>query len=252
MNNDLKKTRFKAQLQKIKTKEAQQREKIKKLIIRHKDDFLTALEKNWRDWILQPLTKIFNLLNIRANYITYAGCILIAIAIWLYFKDYEIKWQLLILALAGISDIIDGPTARNNNDVTILGTWLDHIRDGFFVIWTSYFIYQHQLLSLELILIIWILQIILVWITLKDFLIRYLQGLPNEEEEKLIHKFSMDNLQASIIGRLQFSCWGLGYLFLALSLLIPNPMLVTIGQSLIILEIIFGGLNILESYQKTL
>lgn len=228
------------------------RKKIKQIVIRRKDGFLTALEKNWRDWLFTPLTKFFRLTGIRANHITYVGFILIAAAIWMYFKDYELKWQILVLTFAGLSDMIDGPTARNNDDITILGTWLDHIRDGALVAWASFLLYDYRILEIEIIAIVWILQIVMLWILLKDFLIRYLQNLSKEEGIHLIHQFSLDNLQASIVGRLYFFCWTVGYLFLFLSTIYSQPQFILVGQVLIVLEIIFSALAILESYQKAI
>lgn len=213
---------------------------------------LTALEKNWRDWSLRPLTRVFRAFGIRANHITYAGFLLIGFAIWGYFKNYDFLFQFFILVLAAISDAIDGPTARNNDDVTVLGTWLDHIRDGFLVAWASFLIYGFGLLGGEIILIVWALQILLIWISVKDFLIRYLRGLSEEEEKVLIDDFSLDNMQASLIGRLQFVCWTLSYGFLFLYLFFPDPAFITIGQALIILEIIFSAMNISDAYQKAI
>ncbi|MCL5017356.1 MAG: CDP-alcohol phosphatidyltransferase family protein [Patescibacteria group bacterium] len=223
--------------------------KIKKIIIKRKDDFLTALEKNWRDFLLKPLTNLFFKANISANQITYFGFILILLAIFMYLADYRLSWQLFILTLAAISDAIDGPTARNNDDITIKGTWLDHIRDGFLVAWASFLIYKFNLLSEEILLIIWSLQIILVWVNLKDFFIRYLHALDNESN-KILEDFSLDNFQASVIGRLQFFFWTVSYGSLLLSTLVNIPILITIGQALIVIEIILSSLNILESYQK--
>ncbi|MHB9019989.1 MAG: CDP-alcohol phosphatidyltransferase family protein [Minisyncoccota bacterium] len=228
----------------------EKQQRIKKIIIKRKDDFLTALEKNWRDFLLKPLTNLFFKFNISANQITYVGFGLIFLAIYMYFAKYDIKWQILILTLAAISDAIDGPTARNNDNVTIKGTWLDHIRDGFLVAWASYLIYSFKLLNLEIIIIVWALELLLLWINIKDFLIRYLQ-IVNNETDHLIEEFSLDNLQASVIGRLQFFCWTVGYGLLLLTILVKAPTLLIVGQAAIVLEIIFAALNILESYQKT-
>lgn len=240
-----------APIRRLREKGREERAKIRKIVIKRKDDMLTALEKNWRDWSLRPLTRIFRVLGIRANHITYVGFLLIGFAIWGYFKNYDFIFQFLILVLAAISDAIDGPTARNNDDVTVLGTWLDHIRDGLLVAWASFLIYGFGLLSGELILTIWMLQLLLVWISVKDFLIRYLRGLSAEEERVLIDNFSLDNLQASLIGRLQFVSWTLGYGSLFLYLLFPDLIFMTVGQTLIILEIIFAALNISDAYQKS-
>ncbi|MDP3999410.1 MAG: CDP-alcohol phosphatidyltransferase family protein [bacterium] len=227
------------------------RRKIRGMVIKRKDDFLTALEKNWRDWALRPLTSLFDKIGIIANYITYLGFILIAIGFTLNLLEYPVKWQLLFLVLAFLSDGIDGPTARNNDNVTILGTWLDHIRDGFIVIFATLLIYQSRLLAVEWLMVALGLEIILIWIILKDYLIRYLRGLSEEEEKALTDELALDNLQASVIGRTQFFSWVLGYIFLLAFLIWPLPILITIGQSLIIIEIIFCGLNIWEAYQRT-
>ncbi|MBI3046298.1 MAG: CDP-alcohol phosphatidyltransferase family protein [Candidatus Harrisonbacteria bacterium] len=246
------KQQIKERLEKLKEKGRAERQKIKRLVIKRKDDFLTALEKNWRDWALRPLTDIFKKTGITANQITYLGFILIGIAIWLNQQGYDLKTQLFILIIAAITDAIDGPTARNNNDVTILGTWLDHLRDGALIAWATYLIYKFNLLNLQLIIILWSLQLILIWITLKDFLIQYLRGLSDTEEKVLITKFSLDNLQASLTGRMQFFCWTTGYGFLLGSLVLTIPYAATVGQSLVILAIIFSALNISESYKKSI
>lgn len=237
---------------KLKERTRAEQQKIKKLVIKHKDDFLTAFEKSWRDWFLKPITKIFYKSGIRANHITYLGFGLIAIAIEMYFTNYSFKWQLLFLILTGLSDGLDGPMARNNNNITVLGTWLDHIRDGFLLIWASFLIYKFRLLAPEVLIVIFSLQIILIWTIIKSFLIRYLQGLPEEEAKILIHKFSLDNLQASIIGRIEFFCWVWGYFFLLSSLIKSWPILLTLGHVFIFLQIVFAIFNIWESYQKPL
>lgn len=240
------------QIQPLAPEPKKRRHRIKKLIIKRKDDFLTALEKNWRDWSLLPITKIFRMLGITANQITYAGFALAGIAIWMYFNGYSYKLQLFVLILAVITDLLDGSTARNNDNVTVLGTWLDHIRDGVLVLWATYIIYINKLLSLEMISIIWALQFLLLWITLKDFAFRYIKELSNEEQKVLVNDFSLDNLQASILGRIQFTCWTTGYGLFFLYLIWPKYQLINIGHAFIILEIIFVAMNILESYRKSL
>ncbi len=248
----MKKEQLKAQLTKLKEKSREGGQKIRKIVIERKEDFLTILEKNWRDWSLEPLTGLLYKIGVTANHISYLGIVLVAVAIWMRFQDYSLLWQFIILALAAISDLLDGPMARNNDNVTIRGTWLDHIRDGCLVIWASYLIYKFNLLGLETLLIIWVLQIMIVWVDSKDFFIRYLKGLPAEQEEFFVSKFSLDNLQASIISRMQFFCWTTSYGFLFLSLLVSCPILITIGQALIVLEIIFAALNVRDCYQKSL
>jgi phosphatidylglycerophosphate synthase len=238
-------------IEKIKERGKEGQLKIKRIVIKRKDDYLTALEKNWRDFLMRPLTNLFYKINLTANHITYIGFVLIFGGIWMHFSNYDIKWQLIILTLAGISDAIDGPTARNNDNVTIKGTWLDHIRDMFLVAWATYLLYYYSLLSLEIIIVVWALQFLILWVTLKDFILRYLRNISDEETNTLIENFSLGDLQASVIGRLQFFFWALGYGFLLLALVLNTPILITIGHSLILIEILFSGLNLMEIYKKT-
>lgn len=210
---------------------------------------MTALEKNWRDSAFRPLTKILWKTGITANQITITSFILLIAPIFMHFKNFSLAWQIIILSLIGIADAIDGPMARNNNNVTILGTWLDHLRDGSLVAWVSYLIYHYKLLSLEIISVIWFLQIILIWIIMKDFIIRYLKT-ASIEQNNFLSGFTSENLEASLVGRLQFLFWTLGYFLLMLYLILPNENLITVGRGLIIVEIIFAAMNIFDAYQK--
>lgn len=239
-------------IKKLRIKSRERGRKIKTLVIKRRDDFLTALEKNWRDWSLKPVTQIFGYIGVTANHVTYVGFAAIGAAIWLYAAGANFAWQFSILIFAAITDAVDGPTARNNNNVTILGTWLDHTRDGFLVGWATFLIYKFSLIDLQFLIILWTLQLVLIWITLKDFLTRYLQGLHAVEEKVLLEKFSLDNLQASLTGRVQFFCWTVGYGFLLGSLILPIPNALSIGEIFITLTIIFSALNILEAHQKSI
>lgn len=227
----------------------EKQQRIKKIIIKRKDDFLTALEKNWRDWAFKPLTNLFEKIGITANQITYTGFVLIFIAIYMYIDNFSIKSQLIILTLAAISDAIDGPTARNNDNVTVKGTWLDHIRDGMLIIWASFLVYKLDLIDPRFILIIFLLQIIFFWIKLKDFTINYLNQIT--EEESLLTNFTLDDMQASIIERMQFASWVISYGFLFSSLIFPISFGLFMGQAFFFIAIIFSALNIFEAYQKT-
>ena len=246
------KPQIKERFEKLTERGREERRKIKKLVIKKRDSFLTALEKNWRDAALRPLTAVLWKLGITANRLGWFSVVLLGITIYLHFTDSSLKTELLILLIVGLIDGLDGPLARNNNNVTIHGTWLDHIRDGMLVAWATYLVYKFNLLNLQLIIILWSLQLVLIWITLKDFLIQYLRGLSDTEEKVLITKFSLGNLQASITGRLQFFSWTAGYGFLLGSLVLPIPYANIIGQSFVIHAIIFSALNISESYQKSI
>ena len=223
-------------------------QRIKNIMIRRKDDFLTALEKNWRDALFKPLTTLLWRLGLTANHITIGSFILLIAPIAFHFQNKPLLWQIALLTFIGLCDILDGPMARNNDNVTVLGTWLDHLRDGALVAWGTFLLYSYKLVSLEIILIVWALQLLLIWIIVKDFFVRYLKGLPRIEGVTVFDEFTLNDLQASVIGRLQFFCWTVSYLIFGAYLLWPIPWLIPAGHALLILEIIFASMNIFSVY----
>jgi len=221
--------------------------KINEFVHRKQVDFLTILEKNWRDWFLKPLTLILFKFGISANLITTLGFILIFGGVIGHIYEIPIQYQFFIVLLAALSDLIDGPRARNHNEVTALGTWLDHIRDGFLIAWVTYLVYAFKLLPSEWLIVLWVIQLVMTWIIVKDFLIGVLQK-PMNEWHAFAHRYSFSKLQASVIGRLQFFFWNLGYIALLFFLLLPNPILILLGKSFLALTIVFASLNTYKIY----
>lgn len=237
---------------KAESKFQRQKKQIKELIIRHRDDFLTTLEKSWRDFLFRPLSLILYRLGITANVITFWGFGIIGLSMWAYFLKPDIYEQLIFLILGGLTDFIDGPTARNNNNITVLGTWLDHSRDFLLAGWATYLIYVYDLVGLELILIIWALQLILGWFILKDFLIRYLKGLTVDTATFDFNDFTSANLHTTVFGRAQFFFWIAGYAAFFASYIYSWPILGTAGGVLLILTIILATLEVFDIYKKIL
>ncbi len=211
---------------------------------------LTALEKDWRDYLFRPLTSLLNRLGVTANGITITSFILLLVPIAMHFQGYSLPIQIALLAAIGIADAIDGPMARNNRNVTVLGIWLDHIRDGALVAWATYLLYDYGVLDMRYISIVWGLELILIWTTLKDFIFKFLRH--SEDRALLVQHISHNNLQATVLGRLQFFFWTVGYLLLFFYIATQNDWLLTAGESIIIIEIIFAAMNILEAYRKFL
>ncbi|MBI2635050.1 MAG: CDP-alcohol phosphatidyltransferase family protein [Parcubacteria group bacterium] len=103
-----------------------------------KEGYWTPLEKKWRDRFFKrtKITDIFAAIGIRANHLTVVGFVVLIWAIFdlFYFGD-DVGRQVWLLAFAWITDLLDGPVARNNNEVTALGTLLDHTRDFLLILW---------------------------------------------------------------------------------------------------------------------
>lgn len=62
------------------------------------------------------------------NYISFVRILLIPVFAVLFYKDYTVA-AFIILALSGISDMVDGKIARKLNQVSNLGKMLDPIAD---------------------------------------------------------------------------------------------------------------------------
>lgn len=65
------------------------------------------------------------------NILTTARIILVPIYLWVFYTygENKLKYAILILIIAGITDILDGYIARKYNMITRLGTVLDPIAD---------------------------------------------------------------------------------------------------------------------------
>ena len=103
--------------------------------IRARDGRGTALEKNVRDTLLWPITRLIRRVPYGANVITcigFAALIAAAVDFFLTQSTYRQVWY---IASAWITDFIDGPDARNNGRVTALGTFLDLARDFCLELW---------------------------------------------------------------------------------------------------------------------
>lgn len=119
------------------------RQKRKRFMIRWR-----SRQGPWTIWDLETrdrcLYKISTLLfeyGVTANRITLAGFIWNMIWVASYsiieFKNPLLHLLIFILPI-GLSDLLDGSTARNNDDVTPEGTLGDHFRDFFYTLSLGY------------------------------------------------------------------------------------------------------------------
>ena len=100
-----------------------------------KEGYFTPLEKQVRDYILIPITWPFKFIPYAANILTIIGFGILFYAIYDFYIYHSFERQIWLLTAAWITDFFDGPIARNNNNVTALGTAMDHIRDYFIGFW---------------------------------------------------------------------------------------------------------------------
>lgn len=139
-----------------------------------------------------------------ANFITGSRFWLLIEAILLFFAGAPLARQAEILTAAIITDFIDGPTARTNNEVTALGTYMDHIGDWTVVLWTIFIALWHvTILPASLLIISLAIILILFFIYAAKFHKFY-----DQEASWFANAstFAAEELQTDAWGRAQFVC----------------------------------------------
>lgn len=108
-----------------------------------REGYWTPLEKQTRDYIFLPITWPFKFIPYAANMLTLTGFGILFYAVYDFSVFHSYERQIWLLAAAWITDLFDGPIARNNHNVTAFGTAADHIRDyciSFWMLILSFFI----------------------------------------------------------------------------------------------------------------
>lgn len=163
-------------------------------------------------WFLFHLSKFAYRYGVTANMVTGLGWFLLAL--WFVLREFyygeRSPWlDFWFISLIGFTDFVDGPLARNNDDVTVEGTLADYFRDLAFLVYMTF-------LALE-----YAMPIFFFWaiagIELAALLIKFAAFLwycagPRWRDKFL--EFAVDNFQGSIEDRLQFGLlyFGIPYL----------------------------------------
>lgn len=105
------------------------------------------------------------------------------------------------LCLIVITDFFDGPLARNNNEVTVLGTYLDHGRDWTVMTWVLVLSFQQNIFPKEFIAVALSVIPLLFTVNIVNFKRCYV---PDAGFLKNLSTFAEDELQTDWVGRVQF------------------------------------------------
>lgn len=208
------------------------------------DSFATKKEKELRDWILYWPTRLLYKIGIKANYITILGFIGILYLIKMIIYKESLVLEIYLIIAIWISDLIDGPLARNNNNITILGTYMDHIRDslaGLIVIILNFIkhsIPYHFLISLLFI------NLMVIFYHIRKFFLR--KKTIKKIDKKFIKNFALFDLQTSLLGRLNFFFLCTSLTFPLGALAFSQPILYQISEISFILSFVIGGLYLRE------
>ena len=228
-------------------------QKILKRFPHRREDFLTIFEKTWRDWLLWPLTALLHAIGITPNALTAFGGILIAVSIGGTLTERiapEMNFWILLAAL--LTDLVDGPLARNHNMVTVLGIWLDHIRDYAWILWVSLILLWSGLVPLETLGLLFGLTLLYFGPLMRGLLIEFLKSPKGKfMSDRHFARYTFARLQASIFGRAQFAMWGIAYVFYLWFLLGGGDLWLMAADTLISLTIVFSAIQVYRGFAHT-
>lgn len=234
-------------------------------------DLLTRAEIGQRDQLLLPLSRVFRKLGISANHITSAGIIIVTIQnIFMYFDHTTPALFFAVTAFA--SDAVDGPRARlkdpktGRNEVTGLGTLLDHIRDYYeaFSLGIPAFFYAGKFIWVDVVAFSAVVLSYLLIGTLVLYRYRY-PARPAEKsrnaqplffrhriryQTELILQFVKENLQTNGSGRIQFASLAAGIITMFIGRVYGILSLIHFSYLVLGVTIGYGMQNFLNEYYE--
>lgn len=163
-------------------------------------------------WLLLGLSRLAYRYGVTANMVTGLGWALLIL--WFSLREFYYggsnPWlDFWFITLVSFTDFVDGPLARNNDDITVEGTLGDYFRDFFFTIYMTFVALDYSLPRF----FFWAI----VGLELAVFLIKFAAFLwycAGPVWRDKFPEFAIDNFQGSFEDRLQFGllCFGLPYL----------------------------------------
>lgn len=135
--------------------------------------------------------------------------------------------------LGGISDGLDGITARQRRQITPLGTALDPIADKLFALVCFIILWRRGMVSGELVTWMLILESHLVVIPVLSFIYRFLGGQPNERES---------TIRPNIFGKIKMTVMVSGFCLMFLGRAYGWPDLIAIGLVLLYAGLVFAAM----------
>lgn len=220
------------------------------------EDYLTYLDKKIRDWLFKPVTKIFGFIPYAANILTIIGFLTLIFAVidLLYFKN-NIERQIWFLIAAWLTDLIDGPVARNNNNITAFGTIADHTRDSLLIFWMVFLsFYVTVALIMYAVLTITALGTLLAILLTRLYLIKKRQERSSQPYYDFMNEFLLNDLKTTFNARLRTFIVAVGMIFYLAGAIWSNSLYFQIGAALLLIQLVFLGFYLRDvfkmSYQK--
>ncbi|MBE3582739.1 MAG: CDP-alcohol phosphatidyltransferase family protein [Limnochordaceae bacterium] len=124
-------------------------------------DEATRREELWREWFLARLLDRIPPW-VRPDHLTEARLLLVIAAAITYLLHRDFRWQLALLVLAALTDLVDGPLARRRGLVHAEGARLDQRADTLLGVWLGILTLEAAALPLWVVAALLISQL-LVW-----------------------------------------------------------------------------------------
>ncbi len=224
-----------------------------------KEGYWTPLEKKWRDRFFKQIktTDIFAAMGIRANHLTTIGFFILIWAIFdLFYLKNNIGRQIWFLISAWITDLLDGPVARNNNNVTALGTLLDHTRDFLLILWMiSLGVYMTKsfewptLFIMNVILSVTAICMFLILLGLWLYQREKRRERQNQPYFEFMKEFLLSDLVTTIGARLHTGLTAFGMIFYLAGTIWKNNFYFYVGIILLIIQLVSLGFYLHEVFQ---
>ncbi len=227
-----------------------------------KEDYLAYLDKKVRDWLFRPITRVFGFIPYAANILTILGLLTLILAIidLLYFKN-SIERQIWFLVVAWLTDMIDGPTARNNNNITAFGTIADHTRDFFIILWMVFLSFyvtssldKFAAFIVYIVLTITAIGALLVVFGTRLYLLKKRQERPSQPYFDFMNEFLLKDMVTTFIARFQTFVAAVGVIFYLAGAAWGSVLYSQIGIALLVVQLVFLGFHLRDvfrmSYQK--
>lgn len=223
------------------------------------ENYLTYLDKKVRDWLFKPITKVFGFIPHAANILTILGFLTLILAVidLLYFKNH-IERQIWFLIAAWLTDLIDGPTARNNNNITAFGTFADHFRDFCLIFWMVFLGFyvttsfdRFAALIIYGILTITAVGTLLVALGARIYLVKKRRERPAQPYYDFIREFLLSDMTTTFISRLHAFVTATGIIFYLAGAVWSNYLYLQIGTILLLVQLVLLGFHLRDVFRMS-
>lgn len=228
-----------------------------------KEGYWTPLEKYIRDYLFTPITWILGFIPYAANILTVSRFLIVfwAILDFLFYRN-PIERQVWFLTIAWITDLFDGSTARNNNNITAFGTIADHTADFFLTLWMlflSFYITLDFFIAspLEELAVITMYAVLLLT-TIGMFLVAIGMWLfkrdkraerPNQPYFEFIQEFLLKDLITTVGARIHTGLAAFGIIFYLAGAIWKNIFYVQVGAVILVVQLFSMGFYLHEIWQ---